>query len=365
MKERLMEQIDREDRTSRTTFRLAIGAAAAVLLVAAGLGAVLLQGDEPEVQNPGGPDTSGDPGNPGTKSVDTTIREWDFAHRTYTRPCPSIQEALDVPVTDVRMKPGGAELGADDMVAELVDVTYADLDRDGDDDALALIWCHSATEVGGPGAVWAGAYRENGDRDDVELIGDPLVVPYVEGEATVYDAPDAADRVVAVSRSATRTDTWEFDGSKFVESEGASATGIRDVDFENRTYPKPCPSIKDADITFDHGSAALGDESFRYVAELEVGAYGDFDGDGEDDALVVIFCHHQAAESAAAWAAVYTLGGDGEPVPVGTPLELPDGTPHPYELPAVDGATVTVKMDPDPEQVWVFEHDGFVRQPGR
>jgi len=360
-----MEQIDREDKASRTTFRLAVGAAAAAFLAAAGLTAVLLAADDPDVQNPGDTSTT----DPKLKPSGDAIRDVDFENFTFRNPCPPA--GVPVTLTDGLGSTPGDETNKGFSV-ELLPVSYVDVDGDGAEEAVVGTFCFVQMQERAGASI--GVYRLAGNGQP-ELVGPQLVTDDQLAERPVI----TGNRVTLTTHNTpqpwpddTYTTTSEFNSTEWgpaevvEESEGLE---IGDVEFENWRYPKPCPTIKDADITFDHGSASLGDEDFRYVAEVKVGSYGDFDGDGtEDDALVVIFCHHQAAESAAAWAAVYTLGDDGLPQVVGTPLEIPDVAKLPSEMPTVDGDKLTVKMEysdkPDqlPADVWAFDGTKFVKQ---
>jgi hypothetical protein len=138
---------------------------------------------------------------------------------------------------------------------------------------------------------------------------------------------------------------------------------VRDVDFANRTYPAPFPSLTAGqDVTFHDGGAGLSDER-PLVAQLEPIAYGDFDGDGAEDALVVLFAHHQMAESAAAWAAVYQVGANGQPEIVGTPLVITDNV---YEIQPPSGRRITAIVYEDPvnlgarrQRTWEFSGSKF------
>lgn len=138
---------------------------------------------------------------------------------------------------------------------------------------------------------------------------------------------------------------------------------VRDVDFANRSYPEPFPSLNAGhDVTLHDGGASLSDER-PIVAGLEPVVYDDFDGDGDEDALVVLFAHHQMAESAAAWAAVYRVGANGQPEIVGTPLRITDNV---MELRAPSGRRITAIVYLDPvnlgakhQRTWEFDGSSF------
>ena len=227
MKERLMDQIDDQDKTSRNAFRLAVGAAAAGLVMLAGVTAVLI----------------------------------------------------------------------------------------GDDDG------------GGPAT------------DDTTPATEPPTTP---PPATTTTAPPPASTTTTTPADA--------------------APSVRDVDFANRTYARPCPSLLgDRDATLDAGSTFVdtGPEQ-GYVVELADVGYVDVDGDGTDEAVVALFCHHQRAESSAAWVGVFGVDANGDPQPVGTPLVVDFGS-EPAE---VDGRQVTIvepggTAGPDVEHVWEFDGNAF------
>lgn len=75
------------------------------------------------------------------------------------------------------------------------------------------------------------------------------------------------------------------------DSEDEQATGVRAVDWLNATLTVPalngCP--EEETVTFEDGKAEAGNQVYRFAFDGVV-KYADVNGDGRDDALVLIDC---------------------------------------------------------------------------
>lgn len=160
--------------------------------------------------------------------------------------------------------------------------------------------------------------------------------------------------------------------STTVDDSGQPSTTIRDVDWENRTYENPCPSLIDEQfVTLENGSAGVltGPEQ-SITVELSDVSYVDADSDGEEEAVVALFCFHPRAEMSASWVGAFNMDGiDGErsEVPIGEPIVNDSNGDYPSnERPVLDGDQVTTLAYPEPgtgaedlERVWKYNGTGF------
>lgn len=194
---------------------------------------------------------------------------------------------------------------------------------------------------------------------------DAVTTPADDTTTTSTTAP--ADETTTTTTSAPDQD-GSGSGSPGTTG-GASPTlgSVRDVDFANLTYPAPCPSLLDTgDLALVDGRGSLDGpeaEGLQFAVELRPVVYGDVTGDGVDDALVLIFCHHQRAEQAAAWAGVYGLDAAGTTRLIGEPLVI-DANVSEVSAPRDGQVTALVYQNDDLsgpllERTWDFDGEAF------
>jgi hypothetical protein len=211
-------------------------------------------------------------------------------------------------------------------------------------------------------AVIAAGDHTDGSRTDVTSANQPDETTTTTGSPATTVSPTTTPSTTATTAVPPDSTESGSGGSAPPASQG-NGPSVRDVDFANRSYPEPFPSLNAGhDVTLHDGGASLSDER-PIVAGLEPVVYDDFDGDGDEDALVVLFAHHQMAELAAAWAAVYRIGANGQPEIVGTPLRITDNI---MELQPPSGRRITAIVYLDPvnlgakhQRTWEFDGNAF------
>jgi hypothetical protein len=141
---------------------------------------------------------------------------------------------------------------------------------------------------------------------------------------------------------------------------------IRDVDFGDMTYDLVCDGRA---ATLTDGIARLPDTAESHF-DVTLGAvsYADAEGDGDEDALVLLQCTFIGAETdSTLQLRVYGMGSGGEASLIGSPQDLEN-----YQNSSVEGMTATVVVDqyaggvPDccptsrAREVWRFDGSAFV-----
>jgi hypothetical protein len=141
---------------------------------------------------------------------------------------------------------------------------------------------------------------------------------------------------------------------------------IRDVDFGDMTYDSACDGRA---ATLIGGTARLPDTvETHYEVTLAAVGYADAEGDGDEDALVLLQCTFVGPETDdSLQLRVYRIAADGQAAMIGSPKDL-EG----YENSSVEGMTATVVVDKYPggipdccptsraREVWRFDGSAFV-----
>jgi hypothetical protein len=192
--------------------------------------------------------------------------------------------------------------------------------------------------------------------------------PPTTGDATTT-TPDTStpDTTTGTAPTTTRSSPSGSDAGAPSATPRPGRFPIRELDFANEAYVQPCPSLTEQDVTLRDGSGTMEtvpDEN-GFVVELQPVVYGDADGDGDEDAMVTLFCHHQRADAAAIWVGVFGVSTTGDPLAIGGPLRVPNATERAI-TPAPGRVTVRVYAGDEPstsllEQHWAFADGAFRR----
>lgn len=173
--------------------------------------------------------------------------------------------------------------------------------------------------VGGGGLLLA-----DRDRDDDVMIT----------ETTTTDADPST-----TTSTTTGTTTATAPSTDPPTSVPTPQVSIRDVDLGAATFTEACAGFGDRrTATLDGGAARLPDDGYFYEVSLGPVGYADADGDGDDDAVVVLRCVFAGGSTDSnAQLRAYGVGDDGRLAQIGASQLLE----HDGEA-TVDGLTSTV-----------------------
>lgn len=162
-----------------------------------------------------------------------------------------------------------------------------------------------------------------------------------DDDVVITETTDDADRAATTSTTTggTTTTTPTAPSTDPPISVPAAQVSIRDVDLGAATYGEACAGFGDRRaVTLDGGTAGLPGDSFSYEVSLGAVGYADVDGDGDDDAVVVLRCTFAGASTDTnAQLRAYGLDDDGRLEQIGASQLLE----HDRET-TIDGLTATV-----------------------
>jgi hypothetical protein len=219
-------------------------------------------------------------------------------------------------------------------------------------------------------AVAAGAFlvigRDTRDRVDTDL-------PPATQPETSTTAPGPSTTARTSTTLGTTTTASTSTSSSTPSSTAAPGPSIHDVDLFAATYVEACRGFEGIDqtVTLQGGEASFDDApGFTYEVSLGPVSYVDADSDGDEDAVLFLWCNFNGGSfERSGDLRAYRLGSDGQIEEI--------GASHPFVAPrepmqaTVAGVSATVDVnvfaDGDPSccpssavrERWTFDGDSF------